>query len=127
MHLTHKYLWAELSQISKKLLEDILPYRYDQQFGTHITIDWDADFTQYTDIIGKKFKLTVDTLVFDQRCEAIPVTLLNTGLFSINKNPHITWSCDIETNPYYSNYLLFVSNSKLMFEPLEIEVEVICG
>jgi len=118
------YIWAELTQESKQLLESILPYKYEQTFGTHITIDWDVDSSIYSDLIGKKFKFKVDTLVFDENCEAIPADLTNTGLRSVNKNPHITWSCKKEINPYYSNYLLYVSEQNTSFGPVEIEVEI---
>lgn len=118
------YIWAELSPESKKLLESILPYNCEQKFGTHITLDWDVDFSIYSDLIGKRFKLVVNTLVFDENCEAIPVNLSGSGLRSINKNPHITWSCKKEINPYYSNYLLYVSEQNTSYGPVEIEVEI---
>jgi hypothetical protein len=123
----HKYIWAELTKESKKLLESLLPYRYEKSFGTHITIDWDTDFSVYSDLIGKKFKLVVNSLVFDENCEAIPVNLSGSGLRSVNKNPHITWSCKKEINPYYSNYLLYISKQNTSFEPVEIEVEIKAG
>ena len=127
MSQTHKYTWAELTTESKKLLESILPYKYEESFGTHITIDWDTDFSIYSDLIGKKFKLKVDTLIFDENCEAIPVNLSGSDLRSINKNPHITWSCKKEINPFYSNYLLYIYEQNTSFGPVEIEVEVMCN
>ena len=121
----HKYIWAELTKESNKLLKSILPFKYEKSFGTHITIDWDTDFSIYSDLIGKKFKLTIDTFIFDENCEAIPVDLTNLELRSVNKNPHITWSCKKEINPYYSNYLLYISEQNMSFGPVEIEVEVV--
>jgi hypothetical protein len=118
------YIWAELTQESKHLLESILPYKYEQIFGTHVTLDWDVDSSIYSDLIGKKFKLIVNILIYDENCEAIPVDLTNTGLRSVNKNPHITWSCKKGINPYYSNYLLYISEQNTSFEPVEIEVKV---
>jgi hypothetical protein len=118
------YIWAELTAESKQLLESLLPYKFEQTFGTHVTIDWGVDPRIYSNLIGKKFKLTVDTLVCDENCEAIPVNLNNSGLRSVNKNPHITWSCKKEIHPYYSNYLLYVSEQNTSFGPVEIEVEI---
>jgi hypothetical protein len=120
------FVYAELTPESKQKLESILPYKHPQHFGHHITIDWDVDFAFYKDIIGKKFKLKVDTLAGDNKIEAIRVDLIGTGLRSVNKNPHITWSADTGINPYYSNYMLYVTelSNDFEFEPIEIEVVV---
>lgn len=124
MPLPTKFVYAELTAESVILLEKALKYKYPVHFGSYITLDWSVDFDLYTDIIGKKFELVVDTLCFDDKIEAIPVGLANSGIRSVNKNPHITWSSVAEINPYYSNYMLYVSDQKIKFEPIKIEVEV---
>lgn len=124
MPLPTKFVYAEIAPESVALLEKTLNYKYPVHFGTYITLDWSVDFDLYKDIIGKKFKLVVDKLRFDDKIAAIPVDLSNSGLRSVNKNPHITWSATSEVNPYYSNYMLYVSEEKLDFEPITIEVEV---
>jgi hypothetical protein len=126
MPLAKTFVYAKLTPESKQKLEAILPYKYPQHFGHHITIDWDVDFDLYKDIISKKFKLKVDTLAGDNKIEAIRVDLIGTGLRSVNKNPHITWSADTGVNPYYSNFILYVNEfaSDQKFEPVEIEVVV---
>ena len=98
------FVYAELTPESKLKLEAVLPYKFVQHFGTHITIDWDEDFTLY--------KIRVD--------------LKNTGLVSVNKNPHITWSAATFVNPYYSNFMLYITefSNDFKFDPVEIEVQI---
>ncbi|MEI6728874.1 MAG: hypothetical protein WCK98_04490 [bacterium] len=129
MPLAKTFVYAELTQESKHKLEAAIPYKFAEHFGTHITIDWDVDFDLYKDIIGKKFKLKVGTLAGDNKIEAIRVDLIGTGLRSVNKNPHITWSADTGVNPYYSNFMLYVAefDQDKKFTPIEIEVEVLAG
>lgn len=129
MPLAKTFVYAELTEESKSKLEATIPYKFPQHFGTHITIDWDVDFDLYKDIIGKKFKLKVDTLASDDKIQAIRVNLTGSGLRSVNKNPHITWSADIGVNPYYSNFMLYVTefNQDIKFKPVMIEVQVVCS
>lgn len=125
--LPTKFIYAELTLDSKKRLEKILPYRYEIHYGSYITLDWEVDFDLYRDLIGKSYKLNVNKLHFDDKIEAIYVDIKNSTLRSVNKNPHITWSGVKEINPYYSNYLLYVSDSFVEFDPVEIEVVVKTG
>jgi Fungal tRNA ligase phosphodiesterase domain len=118
------FIYAELTAESKHKLESILPYKFPIHFGTHITLDWDVDPSKYQDLIGKKFNLTVDSLAFDDKIEALPVNLENSGLRSVNKNPHITWSASPEVDPYYSNYMLYITHDIVKFSSTEIEVVV---
>ena len=118
------YIYAELSENSIKKLKQLFPFRFDKHFGTYITLDWKVDSQEYKDILGKSYKLIVDTFVFDKYAEAIRVNLKDSGLRSINKNPHISWSVSKEFDPYYCNYMLEISREKQKFEPVEIEVVV---
>jgi hypothetical protein len=124
MPLPSKFVYAELTPKSKQLLQSLLPYSYSVHHGNYITLDWDVDFELYSDLIGKTFYLTVDTLGFDNAIEAIRVDLSRSPIRSVNKNPHITWSANPEVNAYYSNYMLYVSDQYKTFGPVEIEVEV---
>ena len=124
MPLPIKFVYAELTPNSINLLQEVLKYKYPVHFGSYVTLDWSVDFELYKDIIGKKFELVVDTLCFDDKIEAIPVNLINSGLRSVNKNPHITWSAIPTINPYYSNYMLYVSDQKINFKSVTIKVKV---
>ena len=118
------YIYAELTSTSVEKLKNTLPFRFNRHFGTYITLDWKVDSFDYLDIIGKKYKLIVDTIASDSHCEAISVSLTNSELKSVNKNPHITWSVDDNFEPYYCNYMLEVTAKNTRFPPVEIEVVV---
>jgi hypothetical protein len=117
-------LWANLTQESVQKLESLLPKKYPVSFEPHVTLDYglsEQDMPRYDSLLGHEYSLTVSKICWDDYIEAILVDLSETGLPCVNKVPHITWSSTGRFHPFYSNYMLHVSQNCREFGPVEIE------
>ena len=105
MNKSSSYIAVVLDKKSVNFLKEKIPPMYKKVFYHHMTVAYmpsDIIYKKYEDSIGKQVELNVIGFCFDNKGQA---AIVETNL-SENKVPHITLSCDKNTNPVYSNTLL---------------------
>jgi len=117
----HILIWLTLTSDAVKALERVLPYKYEEKFQAHVTIDWDVSPKEYQKISGKKVSFEVSKPFWDEEIQAIAVDMQNSEIKSVNKYLHITWSARKGVHPFQSNCMLHFKPNSQTFKNTKIE------
>lgn len=127
------YVGLFLVNKSRDLLSNLIEVSkgielYDRVYLDHVTLKYkprEVDMDHYGPIIGRRYRIKVDRLVYDEKAQVIPVDRLDLGnLVSDNQVPHITVACSNGVQPVYSNELILSGKFKTI-ELGNVEVEMI--
>lgn len=118
MKYQKSYIAFVLDEASVGILKKEIPPLYKKIFYHHMTMAFKPSehiYDKYKEYIGKTFELNVSGYCFDEKCQAV---FVDTHL-SENDFPHITLSCDENTNPVYSNILM---KNKTNYQPFSLKI-----